>query len=252
MEKIRKPFQGVGNIIRFNWHFYLLAIIILLSLLTLSKYIDEPFRFYSIIICVSVCITILISLLVSLYVYDLSGLYNFKWLKESNTQGLIVNINAGFDETSILLKEKYRNVELIVFDFYDPLKHTEVSIKRARKAYPIFPGTKEIRTATLPLADNSVDKVFVILAAHEIRNEAERVEFFKELKRIIKPEGQIFITEHLRDVVNFLAYTIGFFHFYSKSSWLNTFKSAGLNIKNEIKLTPFISTFILYKNGDPL
>jgi ubiquinone/menaquinone biosynthesis C-methylase UbiE len=252
MEKIRKPFQGVGNIIRFNWHFYILSIILLVALFFISKYVDELFRFYTLIICVVVSITMLISLLVSFYVYDLSGFYNLKWLEDKKTQGLIVNINAGFDETSALLKEKFENVELIVLDFYDPLKHTEVSIKRARKAYPSFPGTKDVKTTHLPLDDNSVDKIFVILSAHEIRNEAERVEFFKELKRAIKPNGQIFITEHLRDTANFMAYTIGFFHFYSKASWFNTFKNAGLNMKNEMKLTPFISTFILDKNGNTL
>lgn len=73
--------------------------------------------------------------------------------------------------------------------------------------------------------------------------------FFNELKRILKPKGEIVITEHLRDVSNFLAYNIGFFHFYSKSTWLKIFKSAELNMQKEEKLTSFISTFTLSKNG---
>ena len=99
------------------------------------------------------------------------------------------------------------------------------------------------------MLDNSADKIFVIFAAHEIRNEQERLDFFKELKRVIKPTGEIFITEHLRDVPNFLAYNIGFLHFYSKLNWFQVFELTGLSLKSEQKITPFISTFTLTKYG---
>lgn len=252
MGKMRKPFQGVLNIIRFNCHFYFLAISVLFFLIAIANKINEPFRSYLIIVFIIVSATIFISLAVSFYVYDLSGLYNLKWIEQQYTKELIVNINAGFDETSILLKEKFKNADLIALDFYDPLKHTEISIKRARAAYPPFHNTKQVETTNLQLADNSVAKIFVILSAHEIRNENERATFFKELKRILKPGGRIFITEHLRDPANFLAYNIGFFHFHSKSTWLKTFQAAELKIQNELKHTPFISTFILEKNGNSI
>jgi len=249
---MRKPFQGVLNIIRFNWHYYIIAFvlvtIILLAANKLGNPIQIPIYFLSFLISVSV----LASLLFSFYVYDLSGLYNLAWVKQSGAESLIVNINAGFDETSELLLNKFKSTELIALDFYDPKKHTEVSIKRARKAYPPFSNTKQITTNRLQLADNSADKIFVILSAHEIRKNNERIIFFKELKRVVKPNGQIYITEHLRDMPNFLAYNIGFLHFYSKRIWLTTFNAAGLKIKEELKITPFISTFILHKNGNTI
>jgi ubiquinone/menaquinone biosynthesis C-methylase UbiE len=252
METIRKPFQGVLNIIRFNWHFYVIAFFIVLFLIFVAKYFDEPISKIIYTTCILVVITTFISLLISFYIYDLSGLYSLNWLETQTTQAVIVNINAGFDETSMLLKDKFKNSELIILDFYDPLKHTEVSIKRARKVYPSFPKTKHIETSNLQLKDNSVDAIFVIFCAHEIRDNNERLIFLKELKRLIKPNGRIYIVEHLRDIPNFLAYNIGFFHFYSKTSWRHLFKLNNLNIKQEIKLTPFISTFILSKNGNTL
>ena len=136
-----------------------------------------------------------------------------------------------------------------MFDFYDPAKHTEVSIRRAREAYPPFPNTQQVKPADLPLQDNSADKIFAILSAHEIRNEIERKSFFQELRRVLSPTGQIIVTEHLRDTANFLAYNIGAFHFHSKASWLKAFQSSGLRVSEEIKITPFITTFILDKNG---
>lgn len=252
MEQIRKPFQGVLNIIRFNWHLYVLAFVFILFLVLIGDHFDKDLKSFFSIVCILISLSIIISLLVSLYIYDLSGLYDLKWIGNQGNEKVILNINAGFDETSDLLKEKFYNSELIVLDFFDPIKHTEISIKRARKAYPPYPGTKQIVTTHLKIDNNSADNIFLILAAHEIRNENERIDFFKELNRIIKPTGQIYVTEHLRDVTNFIAYNIGFLHFYSKKSWLHTFAKANLFVKNEIKQTPFVSTFILYKNGNTL
>ncbi len=251
MEKLRKPFQGVWNIIRFNWQFYVYASVAIISILIAVNYVDEKLQLYFYIVGIAITIPTIVSLLVSFYIYDISPLYKMHWLDEINVSehGHIVNIHAGFDETSLLLKSKYPKTVLDVFDFYDPLKHTEVSIKRARKAYPPYPNTKTFLATSLPLADNSIDIIFVIFAAHEIRNQTERIAFLKELKRILKPTGKIVVTEHLRDSTNFLAYTVGFLHFYSKSSWLKNFAEAKLFIVKEKKITNFISTFILDKNG---
>ncbi|TMM57018.1 class I SAM-dependent methyltransferase [Maribacter algarum] len=247
MDTLRKPLQGVWNIVRFNWHFYILSIglaMVLLYLSSIQTVIPQEYMVFASLAIVSI---ILISLLASLYIYDLSGLYSLKWmdrlgLSEKNS---IVNINAGFDETSELLVKRYSDAKFSVLDFYDAKKHTEISIKRARKAYPPYPNTLSITTDGVPLEDNSVDIIFAILSAHEIRNNAERIVFFKELKRALKPNGKIVVTEHLRDAPNFLAYTIGFFHFHSKSTWLMTFKNSNLKVSKEIKITPFLTTFVL-------
>lgn len=246
---MRKPFQGVWNIVRFNWHFYVLAFGFLLMILVLLNSTTTPIDIYFSILGILVFLSTFISLLVSYYVYDFSELYQLNWIDSSNENKKIININAGFDETSFLLKNKFPNSKLTVFDFYDPKQHTEISIKRARKAYPLFPNTKSVSTNSLPFADNEADQIFITFAAHEIRNEQERVIFFKELARILKPAGQVIITEHLRDTANFLAYNIGFLHFYSNKTWHKTFEIANFIIKKEQKLTPFISTFTLTKNG---
>lgn len=251
MEKIRKPFQGILNIVRFNWHFYLLSFGFVLLLILLASSLpafEKPLH------VAGFCVLVIsvISLSVSWYVYDVSDLYSFNWLNSSSTNQQIVNITAGFDETSSLISNRFPKAEILVFDFYDPLKHTEISIKRARKAYPAFPGTQQVTTSKLKMQDHSFDKIFLILSAHEIRDEKERINFFMELNRVLTPNGEIFVVEHLRDLSNFLAYNIGFFHFHSKPTWLRSFSAAQLDIQQEIKITPFISTFVLKKHGDTL
>lgn len=251
MEKMRKPFQGAWNIIRFNWQFYFLSLGLVFLILFFRSNFTFTFRLAANILLLLIVGSIFISLLVSTYIYDFSNLYKLSWLNnlQKNKQEKIVNINAGFDETSILLKSKFENSELTVFDFYDPTKHTEISIKRARRVYLPFPNTLQVNTIDLPLNDNSMGKIFTILTAHEIRNDEERKSFFKELRRVLSPSGQIIVTEHLRDTANFLAYNFGAFHFYSKTTWLQAFREAGLKVAGEIKITPFITTFILEKNG---
>jgi SAM-dependent methyltransferase len=247
MEKMRTPFQGVWNIIRFNWHFYAASLLALLCLFVLSMVVNTEFSGYLRLFAVLISLPTAVSLLVSYYIYDLSNLYDLPWIAPFEGQKIaqIININAGFDETTALLQRKFPAADCKVFDFYDPTKHTEISIERARKAYPPFPNTINITTDNLPVPEHSADKIFIIFAAHEIRNEQERIVFLKNLKRILKPTGEIVITEHLRDMPNFLAYTIGFLHFYSKTTWLRCFEAAGLTLKSEQKHTPFISIFTL-------
>jgi len=254
MESIsRKPLQGVTNIVRFNWHYYVIAF----GMITLSVILAQfvPSGLYTLILFVITLASagMLISLAVSYYVYDATKLYELEWLDQLNIKEkqTLVNINAGFDETSALLAQKYPGSDLIVFDFYDPIKHTEISIERARKAYPAFPGTQTIATSSVPLNENSADHIFLILDAHEIRDHEERAGFFKQLKNALKEGGTISVVEHQRDLNNFLAYNFGFFHFHSPSTWKNTFNTAGLHLSKELKLNPFITHFTLTKHGDP-
>ncbi|HEU5052827.1 MAG TPA: methyltransferase domain-containing protein [Hanamia sp.] len=248
---MRKPYQGMLNVIRFNWPYYILSVIFILTALVIAFRLQQELRRVVIAVVLLVALLNIISLFVSWFIYDHSSLYRLTWLDqvEIEREANIININAGFDETSVLLKNKFPGANLTVLDFYDPAKHTEVSIKRAGKAYPPYPNTQKTGTDRLPCRNDSVDNVFVIFSAHEIRDDEERVTFFKEISRVLTAEGQVIVTEHLRDAANFFAYNIGFLHFHSKKTWLKTFDAAGLKVTAEIKITPFITTFILNKNG---
>ena len=246
---VRTPLQGLTNILKFNWPFYALAVLGIAVLLIL--YWCNP-SVLIILLAVGVLIAVLISLAVSFYIYDCSGLYTLTWLNRLNIKpgDSLVNIHAGFDETSALLVQKYSGCKLSVFDFYDPVKHTEASVARARKAYPAYPGTLSIQTNVSLVAATPANFVLLIFAAHEIRNTAERVVFFSELVKVLRPNGKIIVVEHLRDLPNLLAYNLGAFHFLSKQEWARTFSGAGLTIENEEKFTSFISIYTLKKNGD--
>src|SRR5690606_13072644 len=137
---------------------------------------------------------------------------NFDWLKkmklEDSKQKFNLNINAGFDETSYIIKNTLPQSELQVFDFYNAKQHTQPAIVRARKVSSVYPNTRQIDSKAIPLKDNSVDNIFLLSAIHEIRKQEEKVQFLKECRRVCKPNGNVIMVEHLRDLPNFLAFTI--------------------------------------------
>ena len=248
---MRKPFQGITNIIRFNWHYYFIAVLLIASLMISQFFLPHLYAKGALAVALLILLSTAVSLSASFYIYDFSDLYTLNWLNDINISGekRAANINAGFDETSELLSKKFPALNLTVFDFYDAEKHTEISIERARKAYPAFAGTQTISTGAVPLKENSVDYIFLILSAHEIRNNEERIFFFKQLKNSLRAGGKIIVVEHQRDFINFIAYSIGFFHFHSNKTWKTTFSTSGLIISSENKITPFLTIFTLTKNG---
>src|SRR5258706_802946 len=246
MGEKRRKFQGVLNILSFNRHFYVLGLGVLVILITSRLFIEWPEIVFWLII-VAFLYGLIMPLIVSAYVYDFSGYYNFHWLKnvirDNERVKLIVNINAGFDETSFIIKNKFPQSDLKVFDFYNAKQHTEPAIKRARKASLVYPTTQQIASDSIPLKDNTVDVVFLLSAVHEIRSHEEKVQFLKECYRLCKTDGKVIMVEHLRDFPNFLAFTVGFTHFFSRSAWKNAFELAGFSSFQETKFTPFMSIF---------
>jgi len=246
MEIKRRQFQGVLNILSFNRHYYFFGGVALLALFASRMFIDWPGNlFWGVII--AFVYGLVMPLIVSAYVYDYSGYYDFHWLENfivnNQRAKLIVNINAGFDETSFIIKNKFPQSDLKVFDFYNKQYHTEPAIVRARKVSLVYPDTRQIASNSIPLKDSSVDILFLLSAAHEIRSNNEKIEFLKECHRICKPNGKVIMVEHLRDFPNFLAFSVGFTHFFSRTTWKKAFVRAGFSSFKETKFTPFMSVF---------
>ncbi|HEV8507470.1 MAG TPA: methyltransferase [Chitinophagaceae bacterium] len=243
----RRSFQGVFNIIRFNRHYYLLMGLILVGMYYFMNHSPAGFhRIWKFIMLLGLG-TVILSLVVSYFIYDYSSFYSLDWTKVLQIQpGMrIANIHAGFDETSEIMVSKFPGTAFFVYDFYDPEKHTELSIKRARQAYPPFPGTVRIQTTDQVLPEKNLDYIFLIFAAHEIRDASERRAFFRTLRGGLNKDGRILVVEHTRDIINFLAFSIGFLHFFSFHSWLRVFTNASLRLESKKKINPFVTLYIL-------
>lgn len=187
---------------------------------------------------------LLSSLLASHHIYDRSDLYRWSWLRSRfPAPTSIVNLHSGFDETSEQLRELYPEANLTTLDFYDPAIMTEPSIERARKLYPPLQSTS-VMAHQLPTPTDSENFICCLLAAHELRMQHQKVAFFREIRRTLTAEGHFLLLEHMRDLSNFLVFGPGFVHFFSRRNWLDALQEAGLSVREEFSVTPFLRGFV--------
>ncbi len=192
---------------------------------------------------------LIVSLAVSYIVYDRSPLYRWQWIKDvlPAPSRQIVNLHAGFDESSPALRALFPETDLIVLDFYDRRSMTEASIARARRRQPAHTCSTRVEPSALPLADNSCSAALLLFAAHEIRDARQRLQLFCEVKRILAAKGSLLLVEHSRNLANFLAFGPGFLHFYPQSEWLRLTSEAGLQVVHSSTCTPFVNILLFQK-----
>jgi SAM-dependent methyltransferase len=242
----RSPFQGVFQIVAFNWPRYAAAVPLIAGLATalaLMRF-PAPVAFAGWLAAGLLSWWTLASLGASHWVYDRAGLYELRWL-----DGLLgsprhwVSIHAGLDEFSGTFESRFGTPPLAVLDVYDPSVMTEASIARAHSE-----GGVRADYRNLPLESATADAVFLMLAAHELRSREPRVAFFEEVRRTLAPGGRVMVVEHLRDAWNFAAFGPGWWHFLSRREWLATFRAAGLRVESESTITPLVRVFVLWRD----
>ncbi len=246
-------YEGVLQIIRYNWSLYVLTSFAATSCIAMGFLLKGRWSRLIFTIGVVVICWMTTSLLVSHYVCDRSGLYDFRWMLERipSQPRTWLNIHCGLDQTSNLLLSVFPGSESQILDIFDPVEMTEPSIARARGGSAAPPNTHAANFRSLPVPAGTCDAVFLIFAAHEIRNGSSRREFFGEVARILSANGSVVMIEHLRDLPNFVGFGPGFLHFHSRREWLSVASSANLVAAREFSVTPFVRVFLLvHKHRD--
>ncbi len=247
MNSIQQKYRGALQILMFNWTFYAAAIIVIIVGIVTLINVAMPGWMVAVGI-LGIALTAFWSfgsLAVSHYVYDRSQLYKLTWLGSllDEAPANWINIHAGLDETSIFLKEYFPISNMQILDIYDEATMTEPAIARARNITTPELTSIPCDFRQLPIPDQSCEVVFIFFAAHELRTEAARIIFFREVNRILKANGKVVVVEHLRDLPNFLAFGPGFFHFLKRDDWMKAASSSNFHVAQELKITPFVSAF---------
>ena len=248
--KGRSSWQGMLTIARLNWPYYAFAVGVLLVAGVAVFWTTSPLvRGTSVVALLGAGWFLLGSLGVSHLVYDRSDLYRWCWLRRALCEVPLdecVFCHAGFDEASSALRTQLPDAaRWHVLDHFDAATMTEPSIRRARRLCPPTAETRPAAADRWPLAADSADVVFALLAIHELRSESERAAWFAEARRCLHPGGRVVLVEHTRDFANFLAFGPGFFHFHSPQSWRRSWERGGLRLGDTFHITPWIRVFIL-------
>ena len=245
--RARTSYQGVIQIVRFNWRSYLAAALGVGAAVIASPFLPYPARLMVMLCASPPLFWLASSVVVSHYVYDRSQLYEFKWIDEvfPLAPPNWISIHSGFDETSELLAAKFPGVDFEAVDIFDPGVMTEPSIAIARRLKWSSTHAIAAHYDALPFATGSIDAAFVIFSAHELRRHNQRVRFFTEVARILSPGGSIILVEHSRDLWNFLAFGPGVFHFFSEKAWRRAVLDAALIVRTESSITPFVHVYSL-------
>ncbi len=246
----RGLFTGVANIVRFNPRFYLAGICALalaIPALVYARGLLPPLLFVPLVAGTALAAWWLFaSLFASWWIYDLSGLYGWEWLRRhlAPKDRRLVSAHAGFDETTLSLRAAFPELEIEPVDFHDPERMTEPSIQRARRLCPPLPGTAEVGLGPWP--SSGADLVLFPLSAHEWRTPDERRRLLRHALAALNDGGRIVLLEHLRDLPNFIAFGPGFFHFHSAATWERDWQAVDLECVARSRIAGFLGGFVLY------
>ena len=248
----RNRFAGVTRILRFNRHWYLTATVGGLVAVTGLLTLRAP-GWLEALVGVALASAVgwgIASILASHWIYDRSILREWQWIKGalSLAPRSWAQIHCGVDDSSGCLGRLFPQAEGAVLDVFDASEMTEASIARARRLTEVA-GAIRADFRALPLATESRDAIFLLLAAHELRRRSARTQLFREVRRALRRDGEVIVAEHLRAPANFCAFGPGAFHFFSRSNWLGTFAIAGLVVRREFCITPFIHVFVLRRDS---
>lgn len=238
--------NGALRIFWYNWPMYLgtwgLAVLVILVVpLAKPQLATTAAVAGSILVVWSIA-----SLLVSFYIYDRSALLSGSWISPllRPTVRTWATVHAGLD-AEVDLDAVMPGSCVARLDVFDPTVMTSASIRRARRRTALTKPARSCRPATVSLPDQASDAIVVAFTAHEIRDPHARERFFAELRRSLRPGGQLVLVEHLRDFMNFLAFGPGCFHFLPRREWLRLASHAQLRVAHETRITPWIMALTL-------
>ena len=250
---MKRHFQGMIQIVRFNPWFYLAGAVTLMVgtvlLLMMWALISTPLHWAGV---AGLCLAtwwLAASLVVSYLVYDRSDWSRGEWFAEvagGSPFRRVLNVHCGFDETTSRLRNWLPNVEVVALDLFDPVRLTETSIHRARALLPPEPGTLTGSPEQWPVPAASFDVICFLLSAHEYRRASERADLFRRASESLRPGGIVILAEHGRDVANFAAFGPGFLHFHSPAAWSHAWSEAGLTMLKQRRVTSWLRVWSLH------
>ncbi len=242
----------VINVIRFNWPFYLVAILAIAVGVAVGSMAQLPeiIRSAALLGSAFALWFLLISIAATYLAYDHSDLYQLKqWPTATSLPEAerIACIHAGFDSISDKLKNRFPSAQVVNGDLFDSEVRATPSLSRARRIFGDSSELVDLSSAPWPLPYGSFEVILMANSLHEMRTSEKLGQALAESARTLREEGELIVIEHTRDVSNFLVYGVGALHFYSAFHWQKHFAAAGFREKATFKISRWMTCWVLEK-----
>lgn len=244
-----KRTNGALRIFVYNWPTYAVTWVFALAILLIAFGVPE-YRWPLVSIGVLPLVWSVASLAISHFIYDRSALLSGQWLSALLPMSVQrwATVHAGLD-AEVELDRVMPGDCVARLDIFDQGLMTASSIKRARTHTSPATAAVSCSPASLKIEDQVCDVVVVAFTAHEIRNRRAREQFFNELRRCVRPGGRIVLIEHLRDLMNFLAFGPGYLHFMPRSEWLRLADKANFTVAREERIAHWVMALSLERRS---
>lgn len=241
----RTRFEGALRVARLSLHVYVLAAAAIAAGAAIALWpgVPPPLRVAAVAGVLVAAWFSAASFLAFHWIFDRSGLTRWTWLAGElpAPPSRWVQVSGGLRETHAPLDAIFPGAEGLDLDIYDPKTMPAPAITRARSLEGSAAATAA-ESGALPVEDAWADAVVVVLAAHEIREADRRERFFRELARILAPDGTLVLIEHPRNVAAALAFgPLGLSHFLPSSEWERLSTLARLTPRRTRTMSPFVT-----------
>ncbi|MCB0208363.1 MAG: methyltransferase domain-containing protein [Anaerolineae bacterium] len=237
-------YSGTISTLVYNWPIFAGALVFSVAAFISSVFLAAaPWHWLFIVAGVGALLMMVSIVVASFFVYDFGRQREYDRLAELanlNEANVVIDVTCGKLRGTQGLLSRFERGHYFVLDIYDPKKMPDAALRRARAMMPKLETDRRIyrRSAKvdgLPIPHNWADIVYCSFSLHELCNADDREKIFAEFARILKPNGQLLIAEHSRDVFNFMAFGPGAFSFFPVTTWQNHIAEAGFVVKHHAR-----------------
>ena len=238
-------FQGTLNYIYAHWPQYTLAYSsLILALIFIGISAQAGWLAY-IPLTLALVLVILYILLASLWAahwqFDRSGLrphmvlYDMARLKPTDQ---FVYIDVGLRRRPLALAHQLTTGHITIIDIYNPQWTPSRALARWRSR--MSPPAADPRLTwlsgnfnLLPLPDSSTSVVILCQIASELGQDGDRVTLLREIKRILTPDGRLYIAEKVRSQTTWLSSGPAALTIPTSAYWRQLLREGGFLVRQE-------------------
>ncbi len=181
--------------------------------------------------------------------YGVNGLNPNKiLLKLSQTQvnDSVACIDLGLKQQALTVGAQLVSGKLYVLDVYNPQWNTGQALQRTRSYAPLTVSDPRIiwydsPINLLPLPNNSVTAVFLPQILSEFNQHGDRETLLREIRRILKPNGRLLLSERMTTQTNWLTLAPGITRMQPPEYWQTLLEETGFEIRRKEDLQGLIS-----------